>query len=134
MTQPIDPTERFKEWMQERRLKAADVCSALHVSEQAIHNWRSAGIPPRRWVHVERYMEEWTDPTPRSVTATREISDEDLEAFRTSDALVLRPTEGQFDQWDRASRKANAGSLKEWIITGLDELAEREIGPKNGSA
>lgn len=65
-----DEPNAFRDWMDERRLKAADVCEALHVSEQTVHQWRTYGVPERRRPHVERYMAEWTDPasTPPGIT------------------------------------------------------------------
>ena len=62
MSTQADPSDDFRKWMDSRKLRAADVCGPLHVSEQAIHNWRSAGVPPRRWPHVRKLMSEWADP------------------------------------------------------------------------
>ena len=105
--------------MDDRRLKASDVCEALHVSEQAIHNWRSQGVPPRRLPHVERYMAEWIDPS----IAAPVVTEDNIRALRESQNLVLKPTADQFDAWDRASRKDGAETLHAWATRGLDALA-----------
>lgn len=110
--------------MDERRLKASDVCDSLHVSEQAIHNWRSQGVPPRRQPHVVKYMAEWVEPSQR-VVATPEITAEAIERLM-QDQILIQPTPEQYERWDRASRKAAAPTFRDWIINGLDELAKTE--------
>ena len=110
----------FKEWMDERRLKASDVCEALHVSEQTIHQWRSFGVPPRRIPHVDRYMLEWVDPANVQPPG---ITDEALAAFvESKQNLVLHPTEDEFDAWNRAAL-AERKTLKDWAHDGLAEIA-----------
>ena len=115
--------------MDDSRLKASDVCEALHVSEQAIHNWRSQGVPPRRRPHVERYMAEWKNPK----VTTPAITEDNIRALRESQNLVLRPTTAQYDAWDRASRKEDAETLHIWAMQGLDTLAGIEEGKASGT-
>lgn len=125
-----EETNEFRDWMDEHRLKAIDVCEALHVSEQAIHNWRSQGVPPRRHPHVERYMAEWVDP---SAVVVPSISEANIQALRERQNLVLRPSDEQFEAWDRASRKDGAETLHEWAMRGLNSLANLDSGKFNGT-
>ncbi len=119
-----DKTNDFKDWMDERRLKASGVCEALHVSEQTIHQWRSFGVPPRRIPHVERYMAEWIDPA----SVVPPITDEAISAFvEAKQNLVLHPTEEEFDAWNRAAL-AERKTLKAWAHDGLGELATQNQG------
>ena len=128
-----DPTEEFKAWMEERRLKAADVCGDFQVSEQAIHNWRSAGVPSRRWPHVEAFMAAWVDPA--SPTPAKSLQD----YFPPGTVIQLTPGEAQFDRWTKAFKQSDSSTFREWAETGLDriaaeEIADQAIPQKNGTA
>lgn len=126
-----DNSNEFKDWMDERGLKSQDVAADLHVEEQTVRIWRSQGVPPRRQPHVAKYMAEWTDPSQRgtgaSIVSLGEATAEAMERL-LKDQIVLTPTPAQYERWDRASRKASASTFKDWIVDGLDQLAERELG------
>lgn len=116
--------DQFRAWMDERGLSAADVAVGMRSEEQTIRKWRSQGVPDRRKPHVERYMREWSSPR-------REITDAEVQAFRAKDAIVITPEPEQYDRWDRASRVDGAETLKEWIFTGLDRLADEVISKES---
>jgi hypothetical protein len=132
-----DNSNEFKEWMDERGLKSQDIAADLHVEEQTVRIWRSQGVPPRRQPHVAKYMAEWTDPSQRGAgAAIVSLGDTTADSMERllKDQIVLTPTPAQYDQWDRASRAANAPTFKDWIVDGLDRLAEKELGHENHGA
>ena len=110
--------------MDERRLKATDVCDALHVSEQTIHQWRCLGVPARRLPHVARYMAEWTDPATHSNSQIHApITDEVISAFVDSGQnLIIHPSEESFEAWSQAALSERK-TLKTWAHDGLEQLA-----------
>lgn len=113
----------FREWMDARRLRAADVCEALHVSEQAIHNWRSAGVPPRRIPHVKKYMAEWVDPA--STPVGQAVTNEAVRLLAESrQNLILRPSSAEFDAWSAAFKASDCETFQQWAMDGLNSLAE----------
>ena len=117
---------RFAEWMDERRLKAADVCEALLVSEQTISNWRSNGVPDRRVPHVEAFMRDWVDPA--STKPPEPQLPSVAEYFPPGSSIVLTPGEERFDRWTAAFKHSPAATFKEWAEDGLDRLADEELG------
>ena len=115
--------------MDERRLKASDVCEALHVSEQTIHQWRSFGVPPRRIPHVDRYMLEWVDPA----NVQPGITDEALAAFvESKQNLVLHPTEDEFDAWNRAALAEREGERRPALARQDVHVAAPVLAPLVG--
>lgn len=114
-----DDPNFFRDWMDERRLKAADVCDPLQVSMQTIHQWRSYGVPERRVPHVRKFMDGWKDPS----AAEPEARIAELRA----ESFVMKPTEEQFDAWNRAAN-AEGQTVREWITaTLIDAAKEFEI-------
>jgi hypothetical protein len=118
----------FKDWMDARRLKAADVCDGLHVSEQTIANWRSDGVPARRVPHVEAFMRDWVE------TAIPIHEPSIAEYFPPGSSLVLTPGEDRFDRWTAAFKASPCKTFKEWAETGLDERADKELGTQKAPA
>jgi len=119
-------TELFKNWMDEHRLRAADVCGALQVSERTVHQWRSLGVPPRRFPHVKKLMEEWKFPV-------HPPGKEDVERLRHH-KLTVFADQSQMDRWTIAFKNSSAKTLSQWMEEGLDRLAkeyEQNHPPKN---
>lgn len=88
----------FRDWMDDRRLKAANVCKPMQVSEQTIHQWRSYGVPARRAPHVKRFMSEWVDPTyaiPASIDDTNIVrvpfKDDKMDIVSEASSIVGTP-------------------------------------------
>lgn len=108
--------------MDERRLKAADVHEALHVSEQSILNWRASGVPARRVPHVKKFMAEWVDP------ALDEAAKPSLDALRSEGVqnLILHPTEDQFNNWTAAFKASKYPTFHDWAVAGLEVFAREE--------
>ncbi|MCW1926533.1 S24 family peptidase [Luteolibacter arcticus] len=116
-----DDPNFFKEWMDRNRLRAEDVTGPLQVSEQTIHNWRSAGVPARRVPHVQAFMESWADPREAAAAPSAAplpaLEDLRLETF------IMRPSEEEFDTWNRAANAAGL-TIREWISETLERAAE----------
>lgn len=108
----------FKDWMDERRLKAEDVAGHFHASIQTIHNWRSSGVPERRVPHVEKFMAEWIDPV------SQKAADPNADALRLGQ-LVIRVTGEQFNRWNHAANAAPGGPflMEDWATRALEEAA-----------
>lgn len=70
-------------------------------------------------------MGDWIDPSRRVGNTLSEITSEAIERMM-QDQIVINPTAEQFERWDRASRIAQAPTLKEWIVAGLDKFAETD--------
>ena len=119
-----DAPHSFREWMDQNRLRAEDVAAALQVSEQTIHNWRSAGVPARRLPHVQSFMESWIDPRERDRdAATGQLhTPTQVPAELRLDAFIMRPGEEEFDDWNRAANAANL-TVREWITDTLERAA-----------
>jgi hypothetical protein len=117
----------FRGWMDDRRLKASDVCEALHVSEQTIHQWRSDGVPTRRVPHAEAYMRDWVDPAITNRPAEIPSSQLLAEYFPPGSSIVLTPGEERFDRWTEAFKASPCKTFKVWAETGLDILADQEL-------
>jgi hypothetical protein len=115
----------FRDWMDARRLKSSDVCYALHVSEQTIHQWRSSGVPARRVPHVEAFMRDWVET---AIPAAEPFSQSVAEYFSPGSSIVLTPGEDRFDRWTAAFKSSPCKTFKEWAETGLDLLATQELG------
>jgi hypothetical protein len=96
----------FRDWMDDQKLAASDLCQDLNVSEQTIHNWRSAGVPARRQDQVRKLMAAWH--------LKRE------KPFGNS--ITVHITDQQFDIWNRAAM-AEHKTIREWAVDGLDALA-----------
>lgn len=110
MNAPLVPD--LKDWMDARELRAGDVCEAFGVSEQTVAHWRSRGVPDRRRDHVARVMGEWE--------ARKRVSSE-------LGRLILRPSEEQFRQWNRAAISGSRPlTVEDWALRELNEAAERE--------
>lgn len=103
------PDALLKTWMDERKLRAADVAERLGVSQQTIHNWRSQGVPPRRQNHVRKILGEW-DKT---------------QLMDAKSPIPVRATAEQFDRWNRASM-AKYQTIEEWAVDGLEKMAESQ--------
>lgn len=108
----------FRDWMDERRLKAEDVAGLFHASIQTIHNWRSSGVPDRRRPHVEQFMAEWVDPV------SQRAGDPNADAQRLGQ-LLIRVTGEQFNRWNHAANNAPGGPflMEDWAIRALEEAA-----------
>ncbi len=119
-----ETADDFRAWMDDRRLKAADVCEALQVTEQTIHNWRSDGVPDRRKPHVETFMRNWTDPAIKPAeSAPPTLAD----YFPPGSSIVLTPGEKRLDRWTEAFKKSDYRTFREWAECGLDDLADKDI-------
>lgn len=108
----------FKDWMDERRLKAEDVAGHFHASIQTIHNWRSSGVPDRRRPHVEQFMADWIDPV------SQQAADPNADARRLGQ-LVIRVTGEQFNRWNHAANTTPGGPflMEDWAVRALEEAA-----------
>ena len=106
-------SRKFREWMDGRRMKAAEVGDALFVTEQSIRNWRSAGIPPRRQAQVAEWM------------AGQESVDQGTPIdFLRSRPLVVDVTPEEWHCWEDAAFAARK-KLTDWARDGLNEMAEQ---------
>jgi SOS-response transcriptional repressor LexA len=94
--------------MDSRRLKASDICDALHVSEQTIHQWRSMGVPPRRKPHVMRFMAEWLEANEKPTDGEDGLQ-----------TLVLTPTIDEFEQWNEAALEEGL-TIKKWVVASIE--------------
>jgi len=130
----------LKEWMDDRRLKASDVCNALQVSEQTIHQWRSYGVPARRQPHVERYMAEWVDPSTNPLPVSTdnnilriEFDDAELDAVSEAAAIVNSPIRDFVRRAAVHQARAETAKANE-PVEGLKLIDEPERYPvrKNG--
>lgn len=101
-----DLSTTFRQWMDDEKLTAADVAHHLSVSEQTIHNWRSAGIPPRRQPHVRAFMAKHHTRREKPF----------------GNSITVHITDTQFDSWNRAAMREQK-TILEWAVQGLDELA-----------
>jgi len=97
----------FRQWMDENKLSASELAGPLGVSVQTIHNWRSAGVPPRRQPYVWDTMARW------HVIASRPMN-----------SILVTAGEKQFEQWSEAALACGKTLIK-WATEGLDELAAR---------
>lgn len=101
-----NPAKEFRQWMDERKLKAPDVNKRFGVSVQTIAHWRSQGVPERKQSHVNYVISCWSNPT----------------AAEIGSALLLKPTAAQFREWNLAALEQRQ-LLEEWAIEGLDKYA-----------
>jgi len=102
-------TNPLRIWMDSRHLKASDVAPRFGVSEQTIHNWRSAGVPARTLPNVQRIMNEW--PTAAA-------------AFGA--CLPIHARNAQLRAWNQAA--LDQGMLMEdWITAQIDKAAEHHF-------
>jgi len=97
----------FRQWMDDNKLSASELAGPLGVSIQTIHNWRSAGVPPRRQSYVRDTMARW------HVISSRPMN-----------SILITAGEKQFEQWSEAAL-ACGKTLVKWATEGLDELAAR---------
>ncbi len=101
---PEFPEPDLRGWMDRMKLKGPQVAQQLGISLQTLHNWRSAGIPPRKRTQVARLMADW-DKIESSLNT-----------------LQIRASAEQFTRWNWAA--LNQGKLiEEWAREGLDEFA-----------
>jgi hypothetical protein len=98
----------FRQWMDDNKLSAAELAGPLGVSVQTIHNWRSAGVPPRRQPYVKDTMARW------HVISSRPMN-----------SILITAGEKQFEQWSEAAL-ASGKTLVRWATEGLDDLAARQ--------
>jgi hypothetical protein len=106
----------FRKWMDENKLSAPELAGPLGVSVQTIHNWRSAGVPPRRQPYVRDMMARW------HVIASRPMN-----------SFMITAEEKQFEQWSEAAL-ASGKTLVRWATDGLDELATRRFAHSSGKS
>ncbi len=106
----------FRKWMDENKLSASELAGPLGVSVQTIHNWRSAGVPPRRQPYVRDTMARW------HVIASRPMN-----------SFLITAGEKQFEQWSEAAL-ASGKTLVRWATDGLDELAARRFALSSGKS
>lgn len=99
----------FRQWMDDNKLSASELAGPLGVSVQTIHNWRSAGVPPRRQPYVKDTMARW------HVIASRPMN-----------SILVTAGEKQFEQWSEAAL-ACGKTLIRWATDGLDELAVQRL-------
>jgi hypothetical protein len=104
----------FRQWMDENKLSASELAGPLGVSVQTIHNWRSAGVPPRRQPYVKDTMARW------HVIVSRPMN-----------SILITAGEKQFEQWSEAALACRK-TLVKWATEGLDELAARHAMPATG--
>lgn len=108
------PDDRFRAWMDEKKLLAETVGKALDVSPQTIRNWRASGIPKRRHEAVRRLMREW------DFKANAQIGSR----------LSISASDKQFRSWNAAAL-AEGMLIEDWARDGLDQLAqENDRQPK----
>jgi hypothetical protein len=106
----------FRQWMDENKLAASELAGPLGVSVQTIHNWRSAGVPPRRQPYVRDTMARW------HVIASRPMN-----------SILITAGEKQFEQWSEAALVCGK-TLVRWATDGLDELAVRRSAQTTSKA
>jgi hypothetical protein len=106
----------FRKWMDENKLSASELAGPLGVSVQTIHNWRSAGVPPRRQPYVRDTMARW------HVIASRPMN-----------SFLITAGEKQFEQWSEAAL-ASGKTLVRWATDSLDELAARRFAHSSGKS
>jgi hypothetical protein len=102
---------KFRQWMDGRKMRAAEVADALFVTEQSVRNWRSAGIPPRRQPQVADWMAE--------VDAAAHGSPAGYLRVRP---LIVEAGLEEFRSWERAALR-NGQTLTEWARSGLTAMA-----------
>jgi hypothetical protein len=107
---------RFRQWMDENKLSASELAGPLGVSVQTIHNWRSAGVPPRRQPYIKDTMARW------HVIASRPMN-----------SILITAGEKQFEQWSEAALACGKTLIK-WATEGLDELSVRGSAQATGKA
>jgi DNA-binding transcriptional regulator YiaG len=95
----------FRKWMDDNKLSAAELAGPLGVSVQTIHNWRSAGVPPRRKPFIKDTMARWH-----------------VISGRPMNSIVVVADQKQFEQWSEAAL-ASGKTLVSWATEGLDEMA-----------
>jgi len=106
-------TANFRDWMDSHRMKASEVADAVYVTEQAVRNWRSAGVPQRRQAQLADWM--------ASVDAAKKGEPIDYLRVRP---LVVEPTPAEFDAWQDAALAARK-RLTEWARDGLNQMAHQ---------
>lgn len=99
--------------MDRRRMKAADVAEALFVTEQAVRNWRSAGVPARRQPQLADWM--------ASIDAAED--GDPIDYLRTR-PLVVDASLEEWAAWEDAAF-ASRKKLTDWARDGLNEMAEQ---------
>jgi hypothetical protein len=120
-------TQDFKEWMDERGLKAADVAREMRVDEATVRNWRSGGVPARRLPHVQAFMASWVDPS--TVAPVKSLQD----YFPPGSMIHLTPDQDQFDRWTAAFKKSSEPTFREWAEHGLDRIADEVLGSEGNA-
>lgn len=98
--------------MDRHRMKAAEVADALFVTEQAVRNWRSAGVPARRQPHLAEWM---------ATVDAAHIGDP-IDYLR-SRPLVVEATPEEWNAWEDAAFAARK-KLTDWARDGLNEMAD----------
>jgi len=104
-------THELIQWMDAKGLTAAEVAARLGVQAQTIRNWRSSGVPARKFDHLRQIMAEW-----------------DAHASGRLSGLIIRPTPEELRAWNQAALDAGL-LIEDWAIEGLNTLAE-EITPR----
>lgn len=120
----METENTFRDWLDARGITAQQAAQMFGVAEQTIANWRSAGVPERRRMHVEAVMASWqpTGSQPR------------LEA-----TIVINPNISQLQAWHNAAQDQSK-DLESWTVDGLDQLAEEQLsaqeqaGPTSAAA
>lgn len=104
-------TEELIRWMEIKGLSSADVAARLGVQPQTIRNWRSSGVPARKFDHLRQIMSEW-----------------DSHGQGRLSGLLIKPSPEELRAWNQAALEAGQ-LIEDWAIDGLNQLAE-EAGPK----
>ncbi len=102
---------RFRDWMDDHRLKALEVAGRLRVSEQTVHNWRSSGIPPRRRLEVEEFMRNFQAQSDAKVAELR------------AQTLVIETSREEFRRWNKVAL-AEGKIIEDWVKDGLNQMAQ----------
>lgn len=100
-------TADFFAWADRKKLRTSDIAKALFKKPKTITNWKTNGVPERQIDLCRAFM-------------TGAHKADPVEEIRAQ--LVMRPTHGQFTNWNRAA--LNAGkTIEEWATEGLDKKA-----------
>jgi|688.fasta_scaffold396759_2 hypothetical protein len=102
------PNPDLRAWMEQKKLKGAQVAPILGISIQTLRNWRCSGIPPRKREYVARFIADF----------------ENARTLKTT--LQIRASSEQFTRWNWAALQKGK-LIEEWAREGLDEIAKGSI-------
>lgn len=106
-----DPSERFFRWMEENAISRSEGAAMLKVDERSLSNYRSRGLPQKKFALAERLMSE-------PYTSARTPAEENK--------LNITFTDKEFDLVQEAATIVQT-RIKDFIIRATISKAREEI-------